>query len=212
MKSAVLLLATAAVAWTQQAEIQDGLFVHVLSDPSVIVSRPPLRYPKQAMKELSEGTIVLKAALDPAGRVRDVAIVSGPVAFHEAARDSVRQWQFVPGLSEREVSLQYRIPAQEQSSFETLRRALGGQQSTTTPRRPLAGRTVKGIQFLGIGLEAQEPVYERIGIKTGDVLDNEGMDRAQEQLRKLDPKIQFKVLSIGDTDAVLILFRENNGR
>jgi hypothetical protein len=47
-----------------------------------------------------------------------------------------------------------------------------------------------------------------MGIKVGDTLSNEGMDRAEEGLRKLDPKIQFKVLSLGDTEALLILFRE----
>jgi len=48
-----------------------------------------------------------------------------------------------------------------------------------------------------------------VGIKAGDALSNEGMDRAQEELRNLDPKIQFKVLSIADDRALVILFRES---
>ena len=71
---------------------------------------------------------------------------------------------------------------------------------------------MKDIEFPGIGVELQEDVYGRTGIKVGDVLSNEGMDRAQEDLRKLDPRIQFQVLSVGDTDAVLILFRETARR
>ena len=214
MKSVVLFFATAAVTLSQQTEIQDGLFVRVTSESSVVVSRPPLRYPKQAMAELLDGTVVVKAAVDSAGRVRDVAVVSGPDAFREAAMESVRQWRFVAGAGEREVRLEYHIPAQNLSDLEKLRGAMGAFQSKApkAPRLPLAGRTVKDIQFLGFGVDAQEAVYERMGIKVGDVLSNDGMDRAQEDLRKLDPKIQFKVLSIGDTDAVLILFRETAHR
>ena len=74
-------------------------------------------------------------------------------------------------------------------------------QSRVEPRRPLAGRVVKDIQF--VGADRTTP----IAIKVGDTLSNESMDRAQEDLRKLDPKIQFKVLSIGDDQAMIILFR-----
>jgi hypothetical protein len=98
--------------------------------------------------------------------------------------------------------------------FETPEDAKKGclTDQSRTPRKPLAGRTVKDIQFLGIGIDAQEAVYERMGIKAGDVLSNESMDRAQEGLRQLDPKIQFKVLSVGDAEALVILFRETARR
>ena len=44
MKSEVLLLTVAAVAFGQTTEIQDGLLVRLTSDPAVIVRRTPLRY------------------------------------------------------------------------------------------------------------------------------------------------------------------------
>jgi hypothetical protein len=210
MKPAALFFATATLAFAQPTEIQDGLFVRVTSDPAVIVSRPPLRYPKQAMAGLLQGTIVAKASVDGAGHVKDVAIVSGPEPFHEAAIESIKRWVFVSGAAERQVSLEYRIPTQDLSAVERVAGPIGAFQSQAPkpPRLPLAGRTVKDIQFMGVGIESQEAVYEQMAIKVGDVLSNDGMDRAQEALRKLDPKIQFKVLSVGDTEAVLILFRE----
>jgi TonB family protein len=197
----------AGLGLAQQAEIQDGLFARVTSDTSVIKSRPPLRYPKQAMSELLQGTVVAKANVDPAGLVRDVAIVSGPEAFREAATEAIRQFRFIPGASEQQVSIEYRIPAQDFAG-------LGAFEGKTPagPRKPLAGRTVKAIQFMGVPLQDQEAVFEKMGIKSGDTLSNDGMDRAQEELRKVDPKIQFKVWSIGDTEAVVILFRETARR
>ena len=210
MKSAALAILTAGLAFCQQTEIQDGLFVRVTSDTSAIAGHPPLRYPKQAMAELLQGTVVAKAAVDAAGRVGEVVIVSGPSALHAAAMEAVKQFRFVPGAVERQVSLEYRIPAQNISALENAQTAIAGLQGRLpkAPRKPLAGRTVKGIQFLGVGVDAQEAVYEQMDIKNGDLLTNEGMDRAEESLRKLDPKIQFKVLSVGDSDAIVILFRE----
>jgi TonB family protein len=210
VKSAVLLIAAAVLALSQQTEIQDGLLIRVTSDPSAIVWRSPLRYPKQAMAEFLQGTVVVRAAVDSAGRVRGVTLVSGPDAFRQTVIAAVKQWLFVAGPAEQQVSIEFRIPAQDLSAVEKAKAAIGGFQSTVPkpPRRPLAGRTVTDIQFLGIGVDAQEAVYERMGIKVGDTLSNEGMDRAEEGLRKLDPKIQFKVLSLGDTEALLILFRE----
>jgi len=210
MKGAVLWFTAAALALAQPAEIQDGLFVRVTSDLSVIVSRPPLRYPKEAMANLLQGTVVLKASVDDAGRVRNAAVLSGPEAFHTAAIEAVKQWRFVSGPAERQVSIEYKIPAKSLDALESTKAVIAASLSKAPrqPRAPLAGRTVKEIQFLGVGQEAQKPIQDAIAIKVGDTLSNDSMDRAQENLRKLDPKIQFKVLSVGDTEAVVILFRE----
>jgi len=211
MKSAVLLLTVAAVAFGQTTEIQDGLLVRLTSDPAVIVRRTPLRYPKQAMAEGLQGTVTMKVTVDSAGRVRSAVASGGLEALRPAAIEAVSQWMFVPGVAEHQVSIEYRIPTQNTNeaadTFKVIADALS--KAPKEPRRPLAGRTVTGIQFLGVAANAQSAVLERVGIKAGDALSNEGMDRAQEELRNLDPKIQFKVLSIADDRALVILFRES---
>lgn len=211
MKPAVLLLTLVTVALAQSTEIQDGMLARLTSDPAVIVRRTPLRYPKQAMAEAIQGTVTMKVAVDAAGRVRSATATGGPDALRPATLEAVNQWLFVPGAAEHQVSIEYRIPAKDAGeaadTFKVIADALS--KAPKEPRRPLAGRAVTGIQFLGIPTDARPAVLERIAIKVGDTLSNEGMDRAQEELRKLDPKIQFKVLSVGDDKAQVILFRES---
>ena len=212
MKHLPWILLAAVTAPAQQPDIQDGLLVRIVSDLSAVTRRTPLYYPKDAMAQLVQGTVVVRATVDSAGKVTSAAAVSGPELLTAAVLSSVKQWLFKPGANAREeqVSVEFRIPALDLVALEARSRALADQlKSPRTPRKPLAGRVVKGITVLGIAPENREKALELIAIHTGDQLSNEAMDRAEEALRQFDKRIQFKVWSLGDTDAEIILFREN---
>jgi TonB family protein len=185
-----------AIALAQTSEIQDGLLVRVTLGASTIVRRTPLRYPRQAMAERVQGVVTVKADVDREGRVRSATALSGPELLRAAAVEAVGQWQFVAGPAEQQVNIEYSIPHE-----------LPVIQKTPGPRKPLAGRKVRDIMFLGIPESDRPEVLKRVAIQAGDVLANDAMDRAEENLRKLDPGIQFKVLSIGDDLAQIILFK-----
>jgi hypothetical protein len=53
------------------------------------------------------------------------AIVRGPGAFYDAVIESVKQWRFVPGATERQVNIEFRIPAQNLAVVEKGAGAVG---------------------------------------------------------------------------------------
>jgi len=65
--------------------------------PRKIVNVPP-HYPPHAQAARVEGTVVLDAVIDPAGRVTGVRVTHSVNLLDQAAIDAVRQWRFTPTL------------------------------------------------------------------------------------------------------------------
>ncbi len=63
-----------------------------------IVSRAPLEYPTMAVREGTEGRVVLLLLIDERGQLMKVRPLIGEKRLAEAAIKSVRQWQFEPKL------------------------------------------------------------------------------------------------------------------
>lgn len=64
--------------------------------------RQPPRYPPEARRRRQQGTVVLQVALDAAGQVTDVAVVSssGSRALDDAGADAIRHWRCQPAESD----------------------------------------------------------------------------------------------------------------
>jgi TonB family protein len=60
------------------------------------MTRP--KYPKQSLKAGAEGTVDLRALVDPDGRTRDLTVVKGEDVFATPALNAVRKWRFHPVL------------------------------------------------------------------------------------------------------------------
>jgi protein TonB len=65
--------------------------------PRKIVNVPP-HYPPHAQAARVEGTVVLDAVIDPAGRVTGVRVTHSVNLLDQAAVEAVRQWRFTPTL------------------------------------------------------------------------------------------------------------------
>ena len=90
--------------------------------------------------------------------------------------------------------------------------AIGWAQETRKPKAPLAGRVVKLVTPMGIAESAREQALTILAIQPGDVLTNEGTDRAEEELRKFDRRIQLTILAVGDNEAQVFLYAVNSRR
>ncbi|MGA2652350.1 MAG: energy transducer TonB [Terracidiphilus sp.] len=61
-----------------------------------VKSRVTPQYPELARHLKIEGTVVVEAVVDPAGKVTDVKAVTGSKVLAYAAEEAVRKWTFVP--------------------------------------------------------------------------------------------------------------------
>lgn len=86
-----------------QPEIRDdpGAFVHIEELPEAVVRVPP-GYPDLAREAGVEGTVLVEAFVCACGEVSDVRIVKSIPMLDQASKDAVRQWLFVPALTDGE--------------------------------------------------------------------------------------------------------------
>ncbi len=61
-----------------------------------LVTGVPPKYPAEARAEGSEGTVVLKAVIDDAGKVAGLRLVEGNATLAPAAMQAVKQWRYRP--------------------------------------------------------------------------------------------------------------------
>ena len=66
----------------------------------VLLGDPKPSYPRQALREHEEGTVLVLAQVDVQGHVSDARVIqhSGSFALDRAAANEVRSWQFEPAL------------------------------------------------------------------------------------------------------------------
>lgn len=86
-----------------------------------LVERPQLDYPRDAFRAGEEGTVMVVAHIDAAGRVSSVQLAqrSGSRTLDRAAMSEIRRWKFKPAMkdgrtiaSSVKVPVDYRLSAQ----------------------------------------------------------------------------------------------------
>lgn len=65
--------------------------------PRKIVDARPI-YPEIARAARKDGTVILEAVLDPAGRVTQVRVIQSVPLLDQAAIDAVQRWRYTPSL------------------------------------------------------------------------------------------------------------------
>jgi TonB family protein len=54
------------------------------------------KYPKQALRNRTEGDVVLSLNVDPKGKIKNVSVVSGNPKLAESAAKAARKWKYAP--------------------------------------------------------------------------------------------------------------------
>ena len=68
-------------------------------------------YPEIARKASIEGKVFVRVRLGKDGKVRKVLDITGPAVFHQAAADTVWQWEFTSAMqNDRPVSVEVTLP------------------------------------------------------------------------------------------------------
>ena len=94
-------------------------------DDRAIKSRVSPVYPEIAKRMHIGGSVKLEATVDAQGKVTEVKAVSGNRMLSVAAEDAVRQWRFVPGSSDSNVSVEVNFAA-NLSKFFSMRAQSSG--------------------------------------------------------------------------------------
>lgn len=58
------------------------------------MTRP--KYPKQALRDGTAGTLRLSAVVDASGKTKELTVLDGPVVFEKPSLDAARKWHFHP--------------------------------------------------------------------------------------------------------------------
>lgn len=66
--------------------------------PLRLVSTVKPIYPPIARRMGIHGEVVIHALVDETGKVKDMRVISGPTALHQAARESLQQWKYEPAV------------------------------------------------------------------------------------------------------------------
>lgn len=64
--------------------------------PAVLISSSPAVYPSNARASKTQGDVVVDAQVDETGHLRNMRVVSGPVALRQAALESLLKWRYQP--------------------------------------------------------------------------------------------------------------------
>ena len=74
-----------------------------------VKNRVAPQYPDIARHLKIEGTVVVQAVVDPAGKVTDAKAVSGSKILSYAAEEAVRKWTFVPAPDQSTENVEIRF-------------------------------------------------------------------------------------------------------
>ena len=77
-----------------------------------VISRVPPQYPEMARRMHVEGTVVLRASVDPNGQVSQTSVESGHPMLAAAAEQALKRWKFAPApeLTKELITLDFRLP------------------------------------------------------------------------------------------------------
>jgi TonB family protein len=94
--------------------VTDAPGVTVQVDEAKILHRSPVEYPRNALANGVQGTVIIDATLDKKGEVTEAKVASGPQELRAAALESVLQWHFNPDAqtSPAEIAIHFAPPSQ----------------------------------------------------------------------------------------------------
>ena len=87
--------------------------LHAAAGDRAVKSRVAPLYPDIARHLKIEGTVVVEAVVDPAGKVTGVKAVTGSKVLSFAAEEAVRKWTFVPAPEQSTENVEIKFALKE---------------------------------------------------------------------------------------------------
>jgi TonB family protein len=131
--------------------------------PGQLVHKVIPKYPKEARKANVEGRVVLRARVDPSGRVMLVSLKSGELALAEDAIDALYGWRFKPYTQDgKPVEVQQEVTfnfaaGKKSAELEPLPPATLIIKQSGAPPKGLS--TGDGVFRVGKGVTAPKAIY-----------------------------------------------------
>ena len=175
-----------------------------------VMHRTGVIYPEAALKQGVQGTVVVEVKLDANGNVSDAHVVSGPDELRNAALQSVLQWHLTKNLagSSRQVSISFRLPdsapVQPPAAVADSVQAPAAAAGRRVASQPAwVGRTVKGINVVGLSDQSRADLLSQLPVHEGDTLSAESIQNVTRAVKGFDEHLSVGVMSVGSSEATL---------
>ncbi len=170
--------------------VTDATGVTVQVDEAKLLHRSSVQYPKKALANGIQGTVIIEATLDKKGEVTDARVASGPQELRGAALESVLQWHFNPEVQPS--------PAQIEIDF-----ALPSEGAAEGPRPvffqvPPGVSKVQDINVSSLPEPLRSKVLTALPIHKGDDLTPENFAQIQAALKDVDEHLGLAVIPAKD--------------
>ena len=175
-----------------------------------VMHRTGVPYPEATVKQGVQGTVVVEVKLDANGNVSDAHVVSGPDELRNAALQSVLQWHLTKNLagSSRQVSISFRLPdsapVQPPAAVADSVQAPAAAAGRRVASQPAwVGRTVKGINVVGLSDQSRADLLSQLPVHEGDALSAESLQNVTRAVKGFDEHLSVGVMSVGSNEATL---------
>ncbi len=163
--------------------VSDAPGVTVQVDETKILHRASVQYPKDALANGIQGTVILDATLDKKGEVTDAKVESGPQELRAAALESVLQWHFNPDVqaSPAQIEIDFTLPPQ--STPDAI-------QPTLFPAPPGMGK-VREIDVSRVPESMRGKVLAALPVHEGDELTPQILAQSLTAVQAVDEHLRF---------------------
>jgi TonB family protein len=175
-----------------------------------VMHRTGVIYPEAALKQGVQGTVVVEVKLDANGNVSDAHVVSGPDELRNAALQSVLQWHLTKNLagSSRQVSISFRLPDSAPvqppaAAADPVQSPAAAAGRRVASQPAWVGRTVKGINVVGLSDQSRADLLSQLPVHEGDTLSAESLQNVTRAVKGFDEHLSVGVMSVGSSEATL---------
>lgn len=204
-------------------EVADSRGVSVELNGAPLMHRAPVSYPREALENKVQGTVVVQVKLNGNGEVSDAVVLSGPEELRKAAIQSVLNWHFMrdAALGTRQVAITFQLPNPDTTPRKGAEGIVGGVPGgvragvlggiigsvPTEARRtvPPTMGVLRSIVVSGLSDAARTDLLSRLPVREGDTLSPERTNEAMKIVHDFDSHLSFGVRGVGNNESQLVI-------
>jgi TonB family protein len=202
--------------------IADAPGVSVNLNGAQLMHRSPVSYPREAIRNGVQGTVVVEAKLNANGEVTDASVLSGPDELRKPAIQSVLDWHFMNAAGgTRQVAIAFELPKdapntvvgvvggvpggvgggvvggiQAQRDQALVRGGVMGGVISSVPTgqtAPPANETLRRIDVMGMSDEARADLLRRMPVREGDTVSMDQVKKIREAVQEYDSHLSVSI-------------------